>query len=435
MREWLVDPGGGDVPSENVALVLEPGPDSPAIDPALNALAGTKSNIILAISNLIDLSGGAGDRLFFYFAGHGLTARVANRDESALLATDFNAVNTDNSIALRSLWEFFETTQFSDQFVFVDACRDVPEWDREEFEIGRWTLPRSRDPGAPPVQQFILYATSPKLKAAEDRGEQGNEHGAFTGALLEGLRGSGAAKAWSWDREVYEVRWERLADYVKSRVEQEAHAVGDTVAGKLVQIPQDTGSRGVAGRDRDAMLASFGAETFPDEKLEVLLDPDTAYPVAEVRVLNGVGDLVQQVTGVTGDSVVFSLRPGTYALRAAAPDIGAGRVAAPIELYAPLAEPPTIALRPTEEPAPAAPAEEAAAPAATQPGRIPVEAPDPLSIVELRDETGNVVEVARARPQLELPLGFYRIGHVGPETTVDGGTVALAADETEQPVH
>ena len=32
---------------------------------------------------------------------------------------------------------------------------------REEFEIGRWTLPRTRDPGPPPVQQFILYATSP----------------------------------------------------------------------------------------------------------------------------------------------------------------------------------------------------------------------------------------------------------------------------------
>src|SRR5829696_2767430 len=237
MREWLLDGAGGGVPAEHLVLVLAPRDDD---RPDLPFVEATKDKIMIAINDLLSMSGGKGERLYFFYAGHGLTARVDNRDESALVATDFNAVNTDNSIALRSLWEFFETTQFSDQFFFVDACRDVPEWDREEFEIGRWTLPRSRDPGTPPVQQFILYATSPRLKAAEDRGEQGNEHGAFTGALLDGLRGTGAAKAWSWERECYEVRWERLADYVKSRVEQEAHAVGDTPAGKLVQIPQDT---------------------------------------------------------------------------------------------------------------------------------------------------------------------------------------------------
>ena len=66
-------------------------------------------------------------RLYFFFAGHGLTTRVSNRDESALLATDFTSI-TDHSIALRSLWEFFETTQFDDQFLFVDACRNVPPW-------------------------------------------------------------------------------------------------------------------------------------------------------------------------------------------------------------------------------------------------------------------------------------------------------------------
>ena len=46
------------------------------------------------------------------------------------------------SLALRSLWEFFDTTQFDDQFLFVDACRNVPPWGQgAEFELGRWTLP------------------------------------------------------------------------------------------------------------------------------------------------------------------------------------------------------------------------------------------------------------------------------------------------------
>ena len=302
----------------------------------------------------------------------------------------------------------------------------------------------------PPVQQFILYATSPKLKAAEVRDTPGAEHGAFTAALLDGLRGFGAAKAWSWQRQGYEVRWERLAEYVKRRVETEKRAVMDTPTGPLLQIPQDTGSRGVADRERDAVLASFSAEAFAKERLEVLLDPDKAYRTADVRVLNGVGDVVAGQVGSTGQSVVFYLPPGTYALRAAEPEIGEGRATEPVELYEPLAQPPTIALRPIEEPpqadapsappASAAPAEPAPPAAArsvesVRPGTIPVEAPDPLSIVEVTDEAGQAVRVGRlAEPKLELPPGMYQLRHIGPERTSGKRPIALAAGEQERPV-
>ena len=247
MREWLVDPAGGNVPATNLQLVLSPAPNSPAVDPAFGALDATKSNIVIAINNLMVLSGGKGERLYFYFAGHGLTTRVSNRDESALLATDFTNINTDQSIALRSLWEFFETTQFDDQFLFVDACRNVPPWgDGAEFELGRWTLPRSRDPGMPPVQQFILYATSPKLRAAEVATRPARSTAPSPLALLDGLRGAGPAKAWSWQRQCYEVRWERLADYVKKRVEREARKVGDDTRGRA--DPDPPGHRQPRGR-------------------------------------------------------------------------------------------------------------------------------------------------------------------------------------------
>lgn len=455
VREWLVDPTGGNVPAENIQLAIARAEHSPEVDPALAPTLATKANIIVAVNNLIDLSGGKGERLYFFFAGHGLTTRVSNRDESAILATDFTSVNTDHSIALRSLWEFFETTQFEDQFLFVDACRNVPPWgEGAEFTLGSWTLPRTREPGLPPVQQFILYATSPKLKAVEVRETAGEEHGAFTAALLAGLRGAGAAKAWSWERNCYEVRWERLADYVKTRIQDEARKVAETPAGALLQIPQDTGSRGVAGRPRDVAVTSFPADAFPQERLEVLLDPDTAYATADVRVLDALGDVVAGQVGGTGSSVVFYLPPKTYALRAAEPKLGQGRVASPVELYAPLAEPPTISLRPLEEPPAAAPAAatpaaepapaEAPAPApaeapastrgaeaAVAPGRIPLESPDPLSLVDVADETGRVFEVVRAGDALELPPGFYRVRHVGPETTIAHDPIALASAETE----
>src|SRR5215218_4646207 len=205
VRDWLLDPAGGNVPEANMALMLSPvaGKEPPGVE----YVEGTRGQIVTTIEELLDRSGEKGERLYFFYAGHGLTARVSNRDENALVAQDFSQTLTDNSLALRSLWERFETTQFEDQFLFVDACRNIP-WENVEFEVGRWPLPRRRDPVLPPTQQFILYATSPGLKARELR-EAGNERGAFTDVLLEGLQGAGTAKAWSSETQDYQVRWER----------------------------------------------------------------------------------------------------------------------------------------------------------------------------------------------------------------------------------
>ena len=312
------------------------------------------------------------------------------------------------------------------------------------------------------MQQFILYATSPKLKAVEVRETAGEEHGAFTAALLAGLRGAGAAKAWSWERNRYEVRWERLADYVKTRIQDEARKVADTPDGALLQIPQDTGSRGVAGRPRDVVVTSFATDAFPKERLEVLLDPDTAYATADVRVL----DAARRRRGRPGgrDGQLRRLLPAAEDVRAArrraearagpgrvprravraagradddlaAADRGAGGRSArrgcagstgrARPRRAARAEPPT----PAEAPASTRGAEAVAAP-----GRIPLEASDPLSLVEVADETGNVFEVVRAGAGLELPPGFYRIRHVGPERTIAYDPVALASAETEVPL-
>ena len=76
-----------------------------------------------------------------------------------MLATDFTPVITDNSIALRSLWEYLETTQFDDQFLFVDACRDVPPWgDGAEFELGAG---RFRGAVLPVCRRFSSSSSTP----------------------------------------------------------------------------------------------------------------------------------------------------------------------------------------------------------------------------------------------------------------------------------
>src|SRR5262245_64992619 len=71
VREWLLDPNGGNVPAANLQLALSTTPNSPPVDTAFGALEATKSNIVTAINNLMVLSSGKGERLYFYFAGHG----------------------------------------------------------------------------------------------------------------------------------------------------------------------------------------------------------------------------------------------------------------------------------------------------------------------------------------------------------------------------
>ncbi len=107
-----------------------------------------------------------GEQLYFYFSGHGITADVANREESALVTPGLRRA-AHRPVARRALAH----RALRDDAVpgSVLLHRRVPQSAREnrEFEIGAWPIPRRRDPGQPPVQQFILYATSPGLTAAE----------------------------------------------------------------------------------------------------------------------------------------------------------------------------------------------------------------------------------------------------------------------------
>ena len=433
MRDWLLDPDGGNVPEKNMALVLSPLADK---KPDVEAVEGTNAAIVNSIADLLKRSKGEGERLYFFYAGHGLTARVNQRDENALVCSDFTDVLTMNSLALRSLWEFFETVQFQDQFFFVDACRNIP-WENVEFEVGRWPLPRKRDPGLPPAQQFILYATSPGLRAQELQ-EAGNERGAFTEVLLNGLRGTSTAKAWSPESQNYQVRWERLVDYIKNEVEERRLAVAQGVAQDVFQIPQDTGAHGVAGRERNPVLAEFPSNAFPDEQLRILLSPDEVVSVAEVTVLDEAAEAVQTKSQLAGLPVEFTLPPRTYALHATAPEYDKAVARPPIELYS-TREIPLELGRAAAAAAPPAPGGNGAGTRGLdQPlptGKLVVETTDPLAAVEVADQTGKVLQVSNGGASLsDLAAGFYRVRLIPPGGAVDEHLVELAPG-AEQTVH
>ena len=97
--------------------------------------------------------------------------------------------------------------------------------------------------------------------------------------------------------------------------------VGETPEGAQLQIPQDTGSRGVAGRERDALLTSFaGGHVRRRSGSRSCSTPTRAYPIADVRVLDALGDVVAGQVGV--DRHVGRLLPAAGHVRA--PGRGAG---------------------------------------------------------------------------------------------------------------
>jgi hypothetical protein len=421
-RDWVLLEDGGNVPPDNLRLLLGRRADDPPTEPVTPA--PTLDNVVTAIGDVLTKSGASGEKLYFFFAGHGIMARIAYRDEDALLTPGFDELHTYHSLALRSITEHFETMQFGDQFFLVDACRNVP-WERREFEIGRWPLPRQRNPGQPPVQQFILHATSPGLTATEGAWP-GEAAGAFTEVLMDGLRGEGQAKAWSWERNCYEVRWERLASYVNKVMTERktaTSAAGEPPAGGWpIQVPQDAGSRGVSGRDRDALLASFPRGRFGQLELTLELEADPVYDEAEVSVIDAVGEPVVSALRVTGTSVTFQLPPKTYAARARTLDNRVGHLRAPIELYE---EKQLVKL-----PLSGAEGSEAVDPDATPEtdavSAFEIRSPDPLAVAEIRDEAGRVLAVERTGDTNEQQ-GFYRVRHVGPEQMGEEQFVVLSA--------
>ena len=431
---WVTSPDGADVPTENCRLLLGPGQESnptdvvgePRIFPA------SKGDIVNQLTEVVALAGADGnaEQFYFYFSGHGITAELFGREEAVLVMPGVGTPQTPPSIAVRSLAEYLETTSFKDQFFFLDACRKAPG--RQYTDVGRWPISRRRDPGKPPVQQFILYATAPGHTAVEVGWDEAV--GAFTEVLMAGLEGDERAKAWSWDRNCYEVRWERLATYVNSAMRIKGHtavASGEPPPeGWPIQIPQDAGSRGVADRERDPRLASYQRGRFGDVELTLELKAESPIDEAEVTVLDAIGTPVVRALRVPGGTVKVQLPPRTYAARVVTPDGRVGSVKAPIELYDALTD--EIELRLSDGPPESLPGR------ASQPsGKIKLLSLDPLSMAEVRDESGRVIAVRRVGSEFEHSPGFYHIRHLRPERVlgdepVVGATTVVAGEPQEE---
>ena len=309
MTEWLTDAKGGDVPKEQLYLLTSPR-DSETYDLPQginNRGIASRKNIISAINELVQQSGGRGDRFFFYFSGHGLTSYEEIAPKPAIAFDDFDQLFTDNSLTLSSLWEYFQSSQFKEQFFFIDACRDTLSWNFS-YRLGDYP----RGPASQLVQdtpsQYMLYATSPGLKAVEIK-----EGGVFTSVLLDALKnGTGTSKSFNSIEGKYEVTVNLLTKYVtKAILDRKIIITPPNIQPPKYQkpissIPSTDGSFPV--------LASF--DQVPDVQLDIVVEPNECWQNTRLRVTSEIGDEIGGVNPLPGATISIPLPPRTYTIRA-----------------------------------------------------------------------------------------------------------------------
>ena len=178
MMRWLLSTDGGNVAENNLKLLLNPIPDpiddylqslkkeTQATDEflqeikqdlqALKARGNVKpATLVEVMSSLNDLAEGAsagGERLFFYYAGHGLASRISFANEDAIVPADYRK-NVLKPISFSSIQRFFQALPFPEQYIFLDCCRNLSI---SELDLDRAPPPESRSDEAVPRPVRLL---------------------------------------------------------------------------------------------------------------------------------------------------------------------------------------------------------------------------------------------------------------------------------------
>ncbi|BAL89237.1 hypothetical protein AMIS_40170 [Actinoplanes missouriensis 431] len=248
IADWLTRPGGPVAP-ENLTLLVS---DVYSLTPGSRVHGeASRPQVATAVLSLVERRDvDARDRLYVYFAGHGLRTDPLNEifSQDVLALTDFTAADpAATTVAVHDLVSKLRLSWFGIVVVITDACRDLRF--RRPFRPGTLGF----DPLQPEYREhfprvYLLQATVPG-GVAHGSQTNGLVRGDFTSALLNGLRGDATAKTFDETRpQPYVVRWSTLTEYVEAAA---AH-----------QRPRPYG-------EGDFVLASFPDGWFDDVTLSI----------------------------------------------------------------------------------------------------------------------------------------------------------------------
>jgi len=407
---WVTGPGG--VPAANLRLLL--GPDPAAPPPVLPAgVAGFSPASNLKIREDIEtlreaLPAGGGERLYFYYAGHGASIPEWQEDPF-LIPPEFVKPKLHGLFLLgfKDLFQSLGELPFAEQVCLIDACRD---FGLEGYEpvIPSGVRRRLTERKA---LQYVLYSVAPGQKAAE------TGQGIWTRTLLDGLtgrdyrpvtRGTGRESR-------YEVRLDDLADWVRREVARRIETKFLRDAARYVQTPQYERDK----QGEDPVLATFTRDTVPRARLRVFVDPSLAHSTCKVSVLQYVDGLGEEIPVTSSPPPLrvpaqFELRPSDYSIQAEAERFVVGRFDWTV------LDDPTVRLTLDAVPSgPAAPETEVtrggplsygvAATRSGGSGTLNVSSPDAAALIEVLGARRTVVHQAVGDVRADLPPGLYRV--------------------------
>jgi hypothetical protein len=155
------------------------------------------------------------DRLYFYFAGHGLLtfADAAHTKASTVLVpADVTDLKNQGNLLIDvdELSDLLRRRGPAEQFFLIDACRDLPERDFTSIGPLGWIGLQH----GPERAQAVLFAVAEQGKAQSEQ----EGMGVMTRHLMDALDGKGLARDFSDEQSQYVVTAQSVRDFVRQRV-------------------------------------------------------------------------------------------------------------------------------------------------------------------------------------------------------------------------
>ena len=299
---WAVTVGGVD--PKDLTLLLSPLPDGPPLAELLKADQGApdlfaqraEASFEYLSKTIYAYQKGAGkdaDRLWFYYAGHGLAPPAGAPDAGPLMVpADIQDIGyyidmQAQPIGLETFRGRMEDTEPKEQFFFVDACRDVIPVEGNKVLSTQllWDVRKIEDENL--ATQNVFLATTAGKRAKELRG-----HGLFSRALLPALRGLGPqlsdpleeppAGQRSYSRLLFNDVVEFVTDRVKEAIQEISKKPPQELSGVEAaeqQIPYARANR-IKG---NIVIAEFPSDALPTVKIAAILDPAAARGFARIE--------------------------------------------------------------------------------------------------------------------------------------------------------
>lgn len=295
IKDWLVDPQGGCLPEENIALIISSLFFNPAESNPLKARPTTEQ-IDAAFDQLVekgmDRGGRLGRRLYIFLAGHGFGPDI---EDAALLMANAGKMRTGYHIPGRRYANWFRTAAMFEEIVlFMDTCRD--DYRRAPVHLPPW--PEVRSPAAAQVLYFYAFATRWSRKARERPIEDGGPvYGVFTTAIL-------AALANSLPDARGRVTGENVANYIYNYLP------------RLMDHDEYQDPEFHFDKNRDFIFT----ERQSPSKTTLRISFTTPDPARSVEIIDSNFDVVASLPSITGDWDV-PLKPGRYRVSILGTDI------------------------------------------------------------------------------------------------------------------